>query len=447
MNQRDEIAELFRPHVKPGRVTIDGVDPLATSINILRDTASAQSILLADVFDLPLSAYTERDVIVETIHGLSYLPIYRVILYSPFLTGSIEVAVGPNIPVKGVSMILGNDLMLGDTVIDSDKNSEKHCDDNNVTPAKVIDRGENPIELSDDNTRTEVVDSHKNSEKPCDDGICAEITGNPTCAITRSAKQSQNETVDVKEPTGASGLRDKTEVDSRESGAWAILGSALTFLREQLIKAQRDDLTMKQTRSEVLDNKNIGEKVQCFYEQEDALMQKYRDPAAPADCGWRTSHKVVLTARYRSHVLSLAHENVLACNLGAKNTRFRILRNFWWPSLKVDAADYSKTCMTCQTVGKAGDMPRKAPLQPIPAFNEAFSKVIIDLVGPLERTKRGHEYILTIMCSSTRFPSAFPLRNIKSKTVITALLDFVTVYSLPTVVQSDQGSCIMANLF
>ena len=74
-------------------------------------------------------------------------------------------------------------------------------------------------------------------------------------------------------------------------------------------------------------------------------------------------------------------------------------------------------------VGKPNQTIPKAQLQPIPAFDEPFSRVIIDCVGPLPKTKKGCEYLLTIMCASTRFPEAIPLRNIKAKTIVNALVN------------------------
>ena len=48
------------------------------------------------------------------------------------------------------------------------------------------------------------------------------------------------------------------------------------------------------------------------------------------------------------------------------------------------------------------------------------------------------------MCSSTRFPEAIPLRNIKTKTIVKALVKFFTLVGLPKSVQSDQGSNFMS---
>ena len=98
-------------------------------------------------------------------------------------------------------------------------------------------------------------------------------------------------------------------------------------------------------------------------------------------------------------------------------------------------------------VGKPNQKIPKVHLQPIPAFEEPFSRIIVDCVSPLPKRKSGNQYLLTIMCTSTRFPEAIPLRNIKSKSVVKALIKFFTLVGLLKVVQFDQGTNFMSNAF
>ena len=51
------------------------------------------------------------------------------------------------------------------------------------------------------------------------------------------------------------------------------------------------------------------------------------------------------------------------------------------------------------------------------------------------------------MCASARFPEAIPLRNIKTKTIVKALVKFNTFVGLPKSFQSDQGSNFMSGVF
>lgn len=90
-----------------------------------------------------------------------------------------------------------------------------------------------------------------------------------------------------------------------------------------------------------------------------------------------------------------------------------------------------------------------APLQPIPTFDEPFSKVLVDCVGNLPKTKSGNQFLLTIMCAFTRFPEAIPLipLQITARNVVKALVKFFSVCGIPKVVQSDQGSNFISNVF
>merc|ERR1711860_195429 len=78
---------------------------------------------------------------------------------------------------------------------------------------------------------------------------------------------------------------------------------------------------------------------------------------------------------------------------------------------------------------------------------EAFSDILIDCVGPLPKSKSGNQYLLTIMCKSTRFPEAIPLRNIKAQTIIKALTKFFCFVGVPKTCQHDQGTNFMSKIF
>uniref|UniRef100_A0A8C6Q2V0 Integrase catalytic domain-containing protein n=1 Tax=Nothobranchius furzeri TaxID=105023 RepID=A0A8C6Q2V0_NOTFU len=87
------------------------------------------------------------------------------------------------------------------------------------------------------------------------------------------------------------------------------------------------------------------------------------------------------------------------------------------------------------------------PLFPIPVIGNLFDHIIVDCVGPLPRTKTGKRYLLTSMCSATRFPEAIPLSSITSKSVVKALSTFFSLFGLLRVLQTDQGSNFKSELF
>ena len=210
-------------------------------------------------------------------------------------------------------------------------------------------------------------------------------------------------------------------------------------IRSQLSKEQHKDPEMLPLFQKAVSQTDLEQDPTCFYIQNGILIRKWRSPGIPADDDRAVNYQIVISKIYRSEILSLAHETPMSGHLGVNKTYHKILNHFYWPGLKTDVSNYCRSCHTCQVVGKPNQVIPKAGLQPIPAFDEPFSRIIIDCVGSLPKTKSGNEYLLTIMCASTRFPEAIPLRNIKTKTIVKALVKFFTFVGLPKSVQSDQG--------
>ena len=177
--------------------------------------------------------------------------------------------------------------------------------------------------------------------------------------------------------------------------------------RSQLCKEQHSDPEISPLFDRTLDENEMSQVPVCYYVKNDILMRKWRPPDVSADDEWTVNHQIVVPRAYRSEILNLAHETPMSGHLVVNKTYHKILNHFFWPGLKSDVSQHCKTCHTCQMGGKPNQTIPKASLQPIPAFDEPFSRIIIDCVGPLPKTKSGCQYLLTIICASTRFPEAF----------------------------------------
>lgn len=81
-------------------------------------------------------------------------------------------------------------------------------------------------------------------------------------------------------------------------------------------------------------------------------------------------------------------------------------------------------CHVCQVAGKAQTGIRDGPLHPTPIVYEPFSLVIVNIVGPLPQTKKGFEYLLTLMCEATKYFEAVPLCKANAKSVVRAMIGF-----------------------
>ena len=97
----------------------------------------------------------------------------------------------------------------------------------------------------------------------------------------------------------------------------------------------------------------------------------------------------MLPKSYRNEVLNVAHEKPLGGHFGVRKTRKKILQQFFQPGIWKDIAEFCKTCHVCQVIGKPSHDAPPAPLHPIPVADEAFTRVIIDCVGKLPKTKSG----------------------------------------------------------
>ena len=157
--------------------------------------------------------------------------------------------------------------------------------------------------------------------------------------------------------------------------------------------------------------------------------------------------QVVVPRPLRKALMLLAHAGPMAGHLGVRKTVARLRPNFWWPCMHGEVATFIKSCHTCQVIGKPTHNPPPAPLHPIPAVDSPFTRVLIDIVGPLPTTRSGHKYLLTLMDATTRYPEAVPLRSFNAKFVVKALLKFFTHFGLPAEIQSDQGTNFTSKLF
>lgn len=154
--------------------------------------------------------------------------------------------------------------------------------------------------------------------------------------------------------------------------------------------------------------------------------------------------QLVVPSKHRLEIIEMAHGAKLSAHLGNKRTARKILRDFYWPGITRDVTAFCRACEACQG-GSRTAVPR-APLQPLPVIEAPFRRVAVDIVGPLQRTKQGNKYVLTLMDFATRYPEAIPLRKTDAATVAEALCHIFTRLGLPQEILSDQGSNFMSDL-
>ncbi|KAL3979168.1 gamma-glutamyltranspeptidase / glutathione hydrolase / leukotriene-C4 hydrolase [Sarotherodon galilaeus] len=412
----DGLDSSYRPFISQGFASLTGIEEDRVPIVILRDTGAAQSLILESALPFSSNSFCGADALVWGVKmSVLRASLHRVFLQSPLVSGPVTVGVRARLPVQGVTMILGNDLANG-----------------KVFPIPEVI--ENPV------------DDFVFVSEPAADSLPSVF---PACVVTRAHKRKYGD-ADLSDsflcseavPEKAELPVEKAEKCVSEKILPATPDLSFEVNKTDFIHAQQNDPTLANC---LLAANSSDQNPRVYSIENDVLMRKWHPPSS-SDLGWNVFQQVVVPQKFRPQVLSLAHDS-FSGHLGIRKTYHRILRHFFWPGLKSDVTKYCRSCHVCQVSGKPNQVIPPAPLHPIPALGEPFEQIIIDCVGPLPKTKSGHQYILTLMCAATRFPEAIPLRTIKVKAIVRALVNFFSTFGLPKSVQTDQGSNFMSKIF
>ncbi len=423
----------YVPFMMDGFVSLVGNANSRKPVRALRDTGAAQSFILEGILPLSDESSIGLSVLVKGFEmGFVNVPLHEIEIESSLVTGRVVVGVRPCLPVRDVTFILGNDLAGGKVFASPEvTNVPLPC----ATPDELAQK------------YPEVF---------------------PSCAVTRAMSQrlkdtsfsklkgewefglndtflSNSDSVEVKCSNSVDGLGIAIAIKKRDEHSMGL--DKLSLSREQLIVEQRKDEKLSSLFEAVVPVEQLECVSQGYFVEDGVLMRKWRPSNAAAADEWQIVKQVVVPPSYRSEILRLAHDGLFSGHLGVNKTYDRVIRHFFWPGIKKDVASYCRSCHVCQKIGKPNQTIPPAPLYPIPAIGEPFERVMVDCVGPLPRTKSGNQYLLTTMCTSTRFPEVIPLRKITAPVIVKSLIKFFSLFGLPRTIQSDQGTNFMSHVF
>ena len=326
------------------------------------------------------------------------VPVHTFVLDCGFVKGEVTMGVRPALPIQGVHILLGNQL-AGSRVWAN-------------PPPPVL-------------TTSPVTDLPDSSAQCFPDVFTA-------CAVTRAMSRVQSEL----EP-------EQSSTELKLDFSVSVPSSLLSVSRSELAAEQWADPTLGELFDQVLSEID-GKSAMHGYMLQDGLLVRKWVPHGDNFVGYPV-FQIVVPDKFRQEVLRTSHDQ--SGHLGVRKTYEYILRYFFWPRLKRDVSVYIRTLHTCQVTGKPNQTISPAPLSPIPAISQPFEHLIIDYVGPLPTSTSGSNYLLTVMCQSTRYPAAYPLCVIKARSVVKALTHFISIFGIPKIIQSDQGSNFSSKLF
>ena len=115
----------------------------------------------------------------------------------------------------------------------------------------------------------------------------------------------------------------------------------------------------------------------------------------------------------RDEVLKESHHSRLAVHPGGTKMYHDIARQFWWPGMKKDVAEFVSRCLTCQQV-KAEHKRPGGLLRPLPVPEWKWERITMDFVVGLPRSRRGSDAIWVIVDRLTKSAHFLPIRTTDS---------------------------------
>ena len=80
-----------------------------------------------------------------------------------------------------------------------------------------------------------------------------------------------------------------------------------------------------------------------------------------------------------------------------------------------------------------------------PEAEAPMKRICIDIVGPLVKTRNGNTHIFTIYDPFSHWPSAYPISQTDSPTIVQCLRKHIANHSVPSRVISDRGANLMSD--
>ena len=413
--------------------------------DIQLDTGCSKTVVRGDLVDKKKILEGES-VMIQCAHGdtVSY-PLAKVKVVVRGRVVMVEAAVSETLPR---SVLLGTDVpQLSELLEDSRekrnggvsfavltrRQARRQKEEERERQQKEKESGAKPTALETEEEQTEEKQTEEEQMKPLEDKERREDEEEDGLQEFDFADEVFSEKTNQKKRQTRAEKRDRRMQHARSE-------KEKTTRREWVLNLSREELRRLQEKDNTLQNLGKGPSGLELVKKDGILYRQWR----PRQGTGEPVEQLVLPQACRKTALELAHQIPLAGHMGRDKTARRIQQRFYWPTLFKDVAEYCRSCPDCQKTDSRGQ--RKMPLVPLPIIQEPFSRIAMDIVGPLPRSRKGNRYILVVCDYSTRFPEAIPLRSIDAQSVAEELINFFARVGILREILTDQGSNFMSQL-
>ena len=196
----------------------------------------------------------------------------------------------------------------------------------------------------------------------------------------------------------------------------ALVGHSSPWSIETLIEAQRQDPDLapllalglpdgdRPPFSEVSrfssSTKTLWYQWSRLYAQDGLIYREFESTDGLANHG-----QLYIPITLREEFLVLIHSGMTGGHLGRTKTQGQVARRAYWPSWASDVAAFIRRCERCSKYHR-GKPPRQTKLNPFMA-GEPFGMISIDIMGPHPTSRKGNQFILTVVDSLSKWAEAF----------------------------------------
>ena len=154
-------------------------------------------------------------------------------------------------------------------------------------------------------------------------------------------------------------------------------------------------------------------------------------------CGTRQRQLLVLPDASLRNALRIIHDK--QAHIGSVKLTELALRYMYGPRMRAAAEYVCETCLVCQAKGKK-PKPQDYSLV-VPRQGYPFMTLNLDFVGPLPKSSKGNEYLLTAECMLTKWVEAYPVKRANAATVANKLItELFPRFGHCEFLKSDQGT-------
>lgn len=153
----------------------------------------------------------------------------------------------------------------------------------------------------------------------------------------------------------------------------------------------------------------------------------------------------ILTDEQVDAIIKENHNDVSG-HLGIQKTYAKIKERFKIPHLFSKVEEFIKNCVASQKQKLVRIRTKEISVIP-QTPTEPNEKIAMDIIGPMPKTKRGNQYILSIHDDLTKYLILIPLKTQRTESIIDALLNhYIYIFSAPKTILTDQGQNFISEL-